>query len=119
MDPDDITLRLDTTERWFAGHAPLAQHLLLAPPLAQALPDCSGVLEMTLDHLKQRVQFGTPLSAQQAIRHRTAEVICDLQQRPALRGLGALPIGTLTARFGQQRQHELGELLASEIRVLD
>jgi alkylation response protein AidB-like acyl-CoA dehydrogenase len=65
MDHHDITLRLDTAERWFAVHAPLAQHLLLAPRLAQALPDCSGVLEvafeMTLDHLKQRVQFGTPM----------------------------------------------------------
>ncbi|MFT3955716.1 MAG: IclR family transcriptional regulator [Piscinibacter sp.] len=32
--------------------------------------------------------------------------------------MGALSIGTLTARFGPERQHELGELLATEIRAL-
>lgn len=32
--------------------------------------------------------------------------------------MGALSIGTLTARFGPERQHELGELLAAEIRTL-
>ncbi len=32
--------------------------------------------------------------------------------------MGALSIGTLTARFGPERQYELGELLAGELRTL-
>lgn len=69
---------------------------------AAHVADASGVLEealqMTLDYLKQRVQFGKPLSAQQAIQHRMAEVFCDLQQQLAIGGrlaeeLDAFPSG--------------------------
>lgn len=67
-----------------AGDAALALDLAAAAQVA----DCSGVFdsafEMTLDYLKQRVQFGKPLAAQQAIQHRMAEVFCDLQQQLAL-----------------------------------
>lgn len=67
-----------------AGDAALALDLAAAAQVA----DCSGVFElafeMTLAYLKQRVQFGKPLSAQQAIQHRMAEVFCDLQQQLAL-----------------------------------
>ena len=67
-----------------AGDAALALDLAAAAQVA----DCSGVFEtafqMTLAYLKQRVQFGKPLSAQQAIQHRMAEAFCDLQQQLAL-----------------------------------
>lgn len=57
---------------------------------AAHVADASGVLEeafqMTLEYLKQRMQFGKPLSAQQAIQHRMAEVFCDLQQQLAIAG---------------------------------
>lgn len=57
---------------------------------AAQVADASGVFEaaftMTLAYLKQRVQFGKPLSAQQAVQHRMAEVFCDLQQQLALAG---------------------------------
>lgn len=57
---------------------------------AAQVADASGVLEeafhMTLDYIKQREQFGKPLSAQQALQHRMAEVFCDLQQQLALAG---------------------------------
>jgi alkylation response protein AidB-like acyl-CoA dehydrogenase len=55
---------------------------------ASLVADSAGVLEaafdLTLDYLKQRVQFGKPLSAQQAVQHKMAEVFCDLQQLMAL-----------------------------------
>lgn len=50
--------------------------------------DTEGVLhaafEMTLDYLKTRIQFRTPLAAQQSIQHRMAEIYCDLQQLKSL-----------------------------------
>ena len=57
---------------------------------ASLVADSAGVLDaafaLTLDYLKQRVQFGKPLSAQQALQHRMAEIFCDLQQLLALAG---------------------------------
>jgi len=52
---------------------------------------------MTLDYLRQRVQFGKPLAAQQAIQHRMAEVFCDLQQQLALTGRLAAEIDAAPA----------------------
>lgn len=55
---------------------------------AAQVADASGVMQeafvMTLDYLRQRVQFGKPLSSQQAIQHRMAEVFCDMQLQFAL-----------------------------------
>lgn len=77
-------LALDRVSARPAGDATLALDLAAAAQVA----DCSGVFEvafeMTLAYLKQRLQFGKPLSAQQAIQHRMAEVFCDLQQQLAL-----------------------------------
>lgn len=70
---------------------------LSAPDLARELrqrasaalaADAAGAFEaafdMTLDYLKQRVQFGKPLSALQAVQHGMADIFCDLQQLFAL-----------------------------------
>lgn len=77
-------LAFDRVPARLAGDAAQALDLAAAAQVA----DCSGIFEsafeMTLDYLKQRVQFGKPLSAQQAIQHRMAEVFCDLQQQLAL-----------------------------------
>lgn len=55
---------------------------------AALVADATGVFEaafeLTLEHLKQRTQFGKPLSANQALQHRMAEIFCDLQQALAL-----------------------------------
>ena len=65
---------------------------------ASLVADSAGVLdaafELTLDYLKQRQQFGKPLSVNQAIQHRMAEVFCDLQQLIALSGRLAAEIDT-------------------------
>lgn len=50
--------------------------------------DAAGAFEtafdMTLEYLKQRVQFGKPLSTLQAVQHGMADIFCDLQQLLAL-----------------------------------
>lgn len=55
---------------------------------AAMVADAAGALEagfdLTLDYLKQRVQFGRPLSSQQAVQHKMAEIFCDVKQILAL-----------------------------------
>lgn len=50
--------------------------------------DAVGVLEtsfkVTLDYLKQRTQFGRPLSDLQAVQHKMAEIFCDVKQLTAI-----------------------------------
>jgi len=70
------------------GNAVVQRALDLAA--AAQVVDSAGVLDaafaLTLDYLKQRVQFGKPLSSQQAVQHKMAEIFCDLQQLLALAG---------------------------------
>lgn len=55
---------------------------------AGLVADTAGALEagfeLTLDYLKQRKQFGRPLSQMQAVQHKMAEIFCDVQQMSAL-----------------------------------
>lgn len=55
---------------------------------AAMVADAAGALEagfdLTLDYLKQRVQFGRPLSSQQAVQHKMADIFCDVKQMLAL-----------------------------------
>ncbi|WP_158598094.1 acyl-CoA dehydrogenase family protein [Noviherbaspirillum saxi] len=67
--------------------APLADQVLdraAAGLVADASGVFKGAFELTLDYLKQRRQFGRPLSDQQALQHRMADIFCDLQQMLAL-----------------------------------
>ena len=55
---------------------------------AGQVADAAGVLEagfnLTLDYLKQRQQFGKPLSQLQAVQHKMADIFCDVKQMLAL-----------------------------------
>ncbi|NYT84441.1 acyl-CoA dehydrogenase family protein [Pollutimonas harenae] len=55
---------------------------------AGQVADAAGVLEvgfnLTLDYLKQRTQFGRPLSQLQAVQHKMADIFCDVKQMTAL-----------------------------------
>ncbi|MDM0035738.1 acyl-CoA dehydrogenase family protein [Variovorax sp. J22P271] len=104
---------------------PAAQRALDLAAAAQ-VADSAGVLDaaftLTLDYLKQRTQFGKPLSAQQAVQHKMAEIFCDLQQLLALAGrvaaeLDAAPEGpwpTLAAAksfLGRRALRAAGQLI--------
>jgi alkylation response protein AidB-like acyl-CoA dehydrogenase len=58
--------------------------LIAAGLVADALGVLEAAFELTGDYLKQRVQFGRPLSAQQVVQHRMADIFCDLQQFASL-----------------------------------
>ncbi|MDB5896245.1 MAG: hypothetical protein JWQ88_3776 [Rhodoferax sp.] len=73
-------------------------HSAIDVAAAAQIADSAGVLDaafaLTLDYLLQRVQFGKPLSAQQAVQHKMAEIFCDLQQLLALAGRLAVEMDT-------------------------
>lgn len=78
-------LQLDrTTVRHWPGLAEQAVDRAAAALVADATGVFEAAFELTLDYLKQRMQFGKPLSANQALQHRMAEIFCDLQQALAL-----------------------------------
>lgn len=61
---------------------------LLDLAAAALVADAVGVFEtsfkVTLDYLKQRIQFGRPLSQLQAVQHKMAEIFCDVKQLTAI-----------------------------------
>lgn len=77
-------LRLDAVPARPVGLASRALDLAAAGLVADACGSFEAAFALTLDYLKQRVQFGRPLSTQQAVQHRMAEIFCDLQQHVAL-----------------------------------
>lgn len=82
------TLRLHLEDAAFkaVGSGPAAEtnaRQVLERAAAGLVADACGVFEaafeLTLDYLKQRRQFGKPLSSQQALQQRMADIFCDLQ----------------------------------------
>ncbi|MGZ4758525.1 MAG: acyl-CoA dehydrogenase family protein, partial [Acidimicrobiales bacterium] len=46
---------------------------------AEALGGASRVLDMTVEHAKTRVQFGQPIGSFQAVKHRCADMLVDVE----------------------------------------
>jgi alkylation response protein AidB-like acyl-CoA dehydrogenase len=76
-----------------------------AEDLAAAVPDlalvglaatcvgaCRRVLDLVLDHVKQRVQFGRPLGSFQAVKHKAADMHVAIERARALTHFSALTI---------------------------
>jgi alkylation response protein AidB-like acyl-CoA dehydrogenase len=58
--------------------------LLLILDGAELLGCAQMVLEMTAEHARSRHQFGRPLGAFQAVRHRIADMTCDVEESRCL-----------------------------------
>lgn len=87
---DTVLLTLDRVAGlWLdqAGDASAGQRLRDLAAAGQ-VADAAGVLEagfnLTLGYLKQRTQFGRPLSQLQAVQHKMADIFCDVKQMLAL-----------------------------------
>lgn len=91
------TLRLEGAPARPVGPASRALDLAAAALVADACGSFEAAFELTLDYLKQRTQFGRPLSSQQAVQHRMADIFCDLQQHLALASRLAVEIDTAPA----------------------
>jgi alkylation response protein AidB-like acyl-CoA dehydrogenase len=46
---------------------------------AEMVGVASGAMDMTVDYLRQRTQFGQPIGAFQALQHRAAHLYCELE----------------------------------------
>jgi alkylation response protein AidB-like acyl-CoA dehydrogenase len=69
-----------------------AREHLVAFRAAEAVGLMQALLDATLEHLKTRRQFGEPLSAFQALRHRAAEMLVALEQARSMAMLAALSV---------------------------
>ncbi|OYX14662.1 MAG: hypothetical protein B7Z15_03180, partial [Rhizobiales bacterium 32-66-8] len=64
---------------------------------AEALGAADAGLALTVDYLKQRTQFGTPLASFQAVQHQMAESFCDIEQMRSLVLWGAIALDATPA----------------------
>ncbi|NRF72002.1 acyl-CoA dehydrogenase family protein [Aquincola sp. S2] len=62
----------------------------IAALAAEAVGAMELALELTVEHLKTRVQFGAPLARQQALQHRVAEMLINLEQTRSMAMYAAL-----------------------------
>jgi alkylation response protein AidB-like acyl-CoA dehydrogenase len=62
----------------------------IAALAAEAVGAMELALELTVEHLKTRVQFGAPLARQQALQHRAAEMLMALEQSRSMAMYAAL-----------------------------
>jgi alkylation response protein AidB-like acyl-CoA dehydrogenase len=75
-------LHLDRTPAQYLGGADAVDALLdqgATFTAAEMLGSASRVLEMATDYAKERVQFGRPIGSFQAVKHRCADMLVDVE----------------------------------------
>jgi alkylation response protein AidB-like acyl-CoA dehydrogenase len=79
-------------EAWLGGPELLdaVRQAGIAALAAEAVGAMELALELTVEHLKTRVQFGAPLARQQALQHRVAEMLMHLEQTRSMAMYAAL-----------------------------
>jgi alkylation response protein AidB-like acyl-CoA dehydrogenase len=75
-------LALDAAPAWRLGGAEMVDALLDLRSTATALEMLGGAeraLELAVDYAKERVQFGRPIGSFQAVKHRCADMLVDVE----------------------------------------
>ena len=85
-----------------------------APDLVPGIPDlalmglaistvgsCRRILDLTVAHVKQRVQFGVPIGSFQGVKHKAADMYVAIERARALAYFAALTIAEDDPRRGQ------------------
>jgi alkylation response protein AidB-like acyl-CoA dehydrogenase len=77
----DPTRRYATVESGAAGEplGPAAANLIVTALAAEIVGVCQRALDMTLDYVKDRRQFGVAVGAFQAVSHRCAQMLLDTE----------------------------------------
>jgi alkylation response protein AidB-like acyl-CoA dehydrogenase len=73
-----------------AGLVEAVEHAGIAALAAEAVGALELALELSVEHLKTRVQFGAPLARQQSLQHRAAEMLIALEQTRSMAMYAAL-----------------------------
>ncbi|MFK0109380.1 acyl-CoA dehydrogenase family protein [Streptomyces sp. NPDC091217] len=87
----DPTLHLAEVEAG-AALAEGVPELALTGLAATAVGACRRILDLALDHVGQRVQFGRPLGSFQAVKHKAADMHVAIERARALTHFSALTI---------------------------
>ena len=75
IDPTRPAARVDGPGEELPGDVAVALDRALVAVAAELVGVCSRALEMTVEFVKERKQFGTPVGAFQAVSHRCAEML--------------------------------------------
>lgn len=92
----DITFKDTPAQRLTAQGAPamqLAQDVGIAQTCAYAIGVMEKTLDVTVDYLNTRQQFGTPLATFQALRHRVADLKMALELARSMSYYASLKLG--------------------------
>ena len=81
--PDDARLAVD---------AERAHHVALAGMAVTMVGACQRIMDMVLDHVRNRHQFGVPIGSFQAVQHKAADMHVAVQRARALAYFAALTI---------------------------
>jgi len=76
----------------------------IAATSAEAVGTMETMLNMTVEYMKTRVQFGKPIGTNQALQHRATEMMMSLEQGRSLAMLAAIMIDDENAA---QRAHDI------------
>jgi Acyl-CoA dehydrogenase, C-terminal domain len=80
---DENRIASDTERAW---------HIALTGMAITVVGACQRILDMVLEHLKQRYQFGVPIGSFQALQHKAADMHLAIERARALSYLSALTI---------------------------
>lgn len=69
-----------------------ARHLALTGLALTMVGACRRILDLTLDHVRTRTQFGAPIGSFQAVKHKAADIYVALERARALAYFAALTI---------------------------
>ena len=77
-----------------AADAERAWHIALTAMAITTVGACQRIVDLTLEHLKQRYQFGVPIGSFQALQHKAADMHVAIERARALSYFSALTITT-------------------------
>jgi hypothetical protein len=83
-----------------SGLVPGIPDLALMGLAISAVGSCRRILDLTVAHVKQRVQFGVPIGSFQAVKHKAADMYVAIERARALAYFSALTIAEDDPRRG-------------------
>ena len=81
-----------THEHRTAAEPERARHLALAGLALTMVGACRRILEMTLEHVRNRKQFGAPIGSFQAVQHKAADMHVAIERARALAYFAAMTV---------------------------
>jgi alkylation response protein AidB-like acyl-CoA dehydrogenase len=80
IDPTRLAARVEAGGEELPGDVPAAIDRAAVAVAAELVGVCDRALEMTLEYVKDRKQFGTPVGAFQAVSHKCAEMLLETEK---------------------------------------